>query len=84
MNLQRTILKDVVYAWMLAHADDDGFLDMCARSLAVKLDKPSRTVHKALAKLEREGRICLLSKGNLNDSGGNMPRWVVVEKMQDE
>lgn len=70
-----------VYGWMVAKSDPDGFVNAACGNVAVDLAKPLRTVQGAMRRLGAAGKVELLGRGN----GTNCPpRWVVVEKAQEE
>jgi hypothetical protein len=64
-HLLVSMLAEQAHAWMISHAVN-GTVECSAPSLVVALDAPCGrvTMWRALSKLEAEGRIRLITKGN--------------------
>jgi hypothetical protein len=79
MKNDRSAVPETVYAWMKSHADGDGFVSTSSRKMQTELGVPNRTVSSALARLERQGRVFLLCRGNQDSP----PRYAVKELAAD-
>lgn len=55
--------SETIYNYLKERADEDGFVVAGAPSIAQGINRPTTTVSNALGRLQRRGKIAMLSYG---------------------